>query len=130
MMKQINKNPMEQQRISDHLSELTDDVKRYVKLKISLLKLTLTEKLSRLFTLVILILVFFILFLFIVLFLSMAFFFWFRDNIGPAYLGALIVSGFYIVLGLVICLLRYRLFINPVVSQLSKILLEEEPEDE
>jgi uncharacterized oligopeptide transporter (OPT) family protein len=121
---------MEPARIPDSFAGLTGDIKQYVKLRISLLKLLLTEKLSRLFTIVIMTMVFFILILFVLTFLGIAFLFWFREVAGPAYLGAIIVSGFYLLLGVVIYLLRYPLFLNPVVSQLSKILLEEEPEDE
>jgi hypothetical protein len=121
---------MESPKITEHFSELTDDVRRYVRLRISMLKLLLTEKLSGLFSFIVITMIFFIIFLFVVLFLSLAFIYWFRIHVGPAYWGAMIVAGFYILLAIIIYLLRVRLFVNPVVRQLSQILLEEEQEDE
>jgi hypothetical protein len=121
---------MEPQRISDHFSELTESVKEYVRLRIDMLRLTLTEKLSRIFIYTIILMIFFILFNFIILFFSIAFILWFREHAGAAYLGAIIVAGFYIFIGILIWLLRRPLFIDPVVSQISKILMEDDHENE
>ena len=120
---------MECKKISDNFSEITENIKEYVHLKIDILKLTLTEKFARLASFVVIMLIFFIIFLFFSLFLSLAFLFWFRDHAGPAYIGALIVAAFYLILGGLTYLLRNTLFINPLVAQLSQILLEEDTDD-
>jgi hypothetical protein len=120
---------MAAQKISENFSELADNVKRYVQLKIDLLKLNFLEKFSKLVSFVVITLVFFLLFLFIVLFISMGFIFWFRDNFGHEWLGAIIVACFYLLMGIVIWLFRFRLFLNPVVARLSKILFEDEDEE-
>ncbi len=117
---------MESKKISDNFSEITENIKEYVNLKIDILKLTLTEKFARLASFIVIMLIFFIIFLFFSLFVSLAFIFWFRDHAGPAYIGALIVAAFYLILGGLIYLLRNTLFINPLVAQLSQILLEED----
>ena len=117
---------MESKKISDNFSEITENIKEYVHLKIDILKLTLTEKFARLASFIVIMLIFFIIFLFFSLFVSLAFIFWFRDHAGPAYIGALIVAAFYLILGGLIYLLRNTLFINPLVAQLSQILLEED----
>ena len=119
---------MQPNKISENFSEITENIKEYVQLKISILKLSLTEKFARLASFVVLMLIFFIIFLFFSLFVSLAFIYWFRDNAGPAYIGALIVAAVYLILGGLIYLLRHTIFINPLVSQLSKILLED-PDD-
>ncbi|HTX88108.1 MAG TPA: phage holin family protein [Bacteroidales bacterium] len=119
---------METQSIPENFNELTGSIREYIRLRIDLLKLNLTEKLSRIFTMAIALILFFLFFNFIILFASIAFILWFREHVGPAHWGALIVAGFYILLGILVWLLRRPLFVNPVVSQISKILLEEDHE--
>lgn len=121
---------MESRKISDNFSEITENIREYVQLKIDILKITLTEKVARLASFIVLMLIFFIVFLLFSLFLSLSFIFWFREHAGPAYVGAIIVAAFYIILGGLIFLLRNSLFINPLISQLSKILLEDPDDNE
>jgi hypothetical protein len=121
---------MEQKKVSESIADLTQQVRDYVQLRIDIFKLALTEKLATLTTTLLLSIIFFIIFLFFTLFLSLAFIFWFKDYIGEAWAGALIVSGFYILTGIVVFLLRDKLFLNRIVAQISKILLEEEKENE
>lgn len=121
---------MELKQVSEHFSEITENVRQYVHLKIDILKVTFTEKIALLASSVVMMMIFFVLFLFFTLFISLAFIFWYRDHAGPAYIGALIVATFYMLLGGVIYLLRHTLFINPLVQQLSKIILEDSDEDE
>ena len=121
---------MESPKISESIAELTDQVKNYIQLRIDLFKLNLTEKLATLTTTLLISIIFFIVFLFFTLFLSLAFIFWFKEYAGNAWLGSLIVAGFYILVGVTVYLLRDRLFLNRVVVQISKILLEEEEENE
>ena len=73
--------------------------------------------------------IFFILGMFMILFISFAFVFWYGDEVGPTFVGALIVVGFYLLMALVIYGMRYKLFINPLVKKLAKIIMEEENED-
>jgi TRAP-type C4-dicarboxylate transport system permease small subunit len=121
---------MESNKISDNVSEIAENVRNYVQLRIDLLMLKLTEKLAKLVSHLLITVIFFIIFVLLTFFISLAFIFWFKDYIGPAWAGCLIIAGFYLVVGFIIYLLRTRLFVNPVVAQLSKILLEEEDEDE
>lgn len=121
---------MEPQTISENFSELSENVKDYIKLRLDLLKLTVTEKMASIGSFFLVSVIFFILFLFILMFFSLAFIFWFRDHIGAASTGALIIAGVYIIIGIVIFLLRNKLFINPLVERLSKILMEETSEHE
>ena len=120
---------MESQRISDNVSNISENVKGYIRLRTDLLKLTLTEKLSLIISALLISVIIFIVFLFISLFISIAFIFWFRDHAGPLYAGALIVAGFYFLVGCIVFFMRNRIFIDPLVSQISKILLEEEDEN-
>jgi hypothetical protein len=120
---------MESKKLCDNFDELSENIKAYIKLKTDLLKVSLTEKLSLITSALLLSVIFFILFLFITLFISVAFIFWYRDHAGPLYVGALIVAGFYLIVGGIVFLVRNRLFVDPLVSKISQILLEED-EDE
>ena len=121
---------MGQTKISDNFSSMTENVKDYVNLRIDLVKLILTEKIAKLASFFLIAVIFFILAMFLLLFLSLAFAFWFGDEIGPTWLGALIVTAFYVLCGLLIYVKRHQFFINPLVSHLTKILMEEKDENE
>ena len=120
---------MESQTLKDNVSEISENVKAYIRLKTDMLKLTLTEKLSLIISALLISVILFLVFLFISMFISIAFIFWFRDHAGPLYVGALIVAGCYFLIGIIIFLLRNSLFIDPLVKQITKVLLEEEDED-
>ncbi len=119
-----------QNNISDNFSSMTGNVRDYINLRVDYVKLILTEKIAKLASFFLIAVIFFILGMFLLLFISLAFIFWFGEVVGPAYLGALIVVAFYVIGGLAIYLLRHKLFINPLVVQLTKILMEGEDEHE
>ena len=117
-------------RISDNVSMLTENVKDYVNLRIDLAKLILTEKLAKLLSFFLISVIFFILAMFLLLFLSLAFVSWFGAAIGPPWLGSLVVAAIYVLGGVLIFVKRHQFFINPLVSHLSKILMEDKDENE
>ena len=121
---------MESPKFSENVADLTEKVRDYIRLRIDLFKLDVAEKLSTLITTLLISVIFFIVFLFFTLFLSLAFIFWFREYAGDAWAGSLIVAGFYILVGIAVYMLRDKLFLNRVVGQISKILLEEGDENE
>jgi uncharacterized membrane protein YqjE len=120
---------MESGKIADSFSLLTENVKDYVNLRLDLAKLVLTEKLAKLTSFFLIAVIFFILAMFLLLFLSMAFVFWF-EQVGPAWLGALIVTAVYVLGGVLIYVQRHKFFINPLVSHLTKILMEDKDEND
>ena len=120
---------MESQKLSDNFTEISENVKEYIRLRTDLLKLTLTEKLSMILSALFITVILFLVFLFVCMFVSIAFIFWFRAHAGTLYGGALIVAGFYLLVGAVVYIMRNRLFIDPLVSQISKTLLEDEDEE-
>lgn len=121
---------MEPGKISENFASLTENVKDYVNLRIDLAKLIITEKLAKLVSFFLIAVIFFILAMFLLLFLSLAFVYWFGSDIGPAWLGALIIAALYILGGLVIYVKRHEFFINPLVTELTKILMEDKDENE
>jgi uncharacterized membrane protein YqjE len=117
-------------KISENVSLLTENVRDYVNLRIDLAKIILTEKMARLGAFFLLAIIFFILAMFLLLFLSLACVFWFADAIGPDWLGALIVTACYLLGGVIIYAKRHQFLINPLVSHLTKILMEDKDENE
>ncbi len=121
---------MEQRKISENFSAMTDDVRQYIQLKLDMLRLVITEKMSKLTSFFMLGVIFLCFFFFFILFVSLAFLFWFKDHLGPAWAGSLIIAGFYLLLGFLAYRLRFKLFIDPLVSELSKIIMEGDEDDE
>lgn len=117
-------------RVTENVSRLTENIKDYVNLRIDLAKLTITEKLAKITSFFLIAVIFFILGMFLLLFLSLSFVFWFGNEIGPTWLGSLIVTVIYLLAGVIIYVKRHQFFINPLVSHLTKILMEEKDENE
>ena len=120
---------MESQRLSESFNEMTDNAREYVQLKIDLLKLTFTEKLSLIASTFMVTVILFLVFLFVTMFLSVAFIFWYKEHVGSFSTGALIVGSFYLLIGVIVFLTRHHLFVNPLISQISKAMAEEEDEN-
>jgi hypothetical protein len=121
---------MEQGKISDNFSEMTENIRQYINLRVDLVKLVITEKLARLATVFILINIIFIVSMFLLLFLSFGFIYWYGDLFGPMWEGALIVAGGYLLIGIIILAFRVQIFMNPLIRQISKVLMEEKNENE
>jgi len=120
---------METTTIGEQFSSLSDNVKEYVTLKLEYFKHVAAEKMAQLLTHLLISLVIFIMIILIVLFLSFAFILWWGEYIGPTYIGALIVVGFYVLAGVLVYLLRYPLFINPLISKMSNVILEDQKDE-
>jgi len=120
---------METKKIGEQFSSLSDNVKEYVALKLEYFRLVAAEKMAQFMTHFLIFLIIFILVMLIIFFLSFAFILWWGEYIGPSYVGALIVVGFYVVVGILVYLLRYPLFINPLVSKMSNIILEDQDDE-
>lgn len=121
---------MESGRISDHFSSLTENIKDYINLRVDLTKLIITEKVSRVVSFFMIMVIYFIMAMFLLLFLSMTFVFWFGEFIGPYWLGTIIITSVYILFGIFIYIKRHEIFINPLVSHLTKILMEDKDEND
>lgn len=119
---------MESKKISENITDLAGNVKEYLLLQLDLVRLIIAEKASKLLTTLIVVIAMFIIFLFLLTFLSLAFVFWYKDHVGEAYVGALIMAGFYFLLAVVLYLMRTAIFVNPLVLAITKILLEKKDE--
>lgn len=111
--------------MQNNVSETTDiinNAKKYINLKLDLYNLILNEKLAKIssffFTLASLIILF-SLFLF---FVSFSFVYWYGSTDGELHHGFLIVGIFYLFVGILVFLFRKKLILNPLISKLTKML--------
>jgi len=96
------------------INELPNQIKASINAKIDLFSLFIIKKLSKIIPLFLLGLILGFIFLFFTLFLSHAFIAWYEDYIGKGSTAALIVSGFYLLLGVVIFIFRHKILYDPI----------------
>ena len=116
--------------LCDNFSELTENVKKYINLRIDMLKLILTEKIAKIASVILFSVIIFILFMFLLLFLSFTFIYWYGATVGPTYAGALIVAGIYFLAGLILVIFRTQFITNPIIRQITKVLMDEKNEEQ
>lgn len=117
--------------ISNDFSSLSGNVKSYIRLKLELYKLMAVEGIAQLLSSIIITLVVLLLSIFFLFFLALAFVYWYGEEVGQMYVGALIVVAFYLVASVLVFVFREKLFINPLITKLSILMHEEEePDDE
>ena len=121
---------MEKKNLGEQFKSLSGDTREYLQLRLELFKLTATEKLAMVVSSLIISVIILFLVGLIVIFLSFAFIYWFGADVGPWCGGALIVAGFDILVGILVFIFRDPLFINPLVSKMSNIILEDDDDEE
>ena len=96
------------------ITELPNQIKASLNAKIDLFSLFLIKKLSKIVPLFVLGLILGFIFLFFTLFLSHSFIAWYEDYVGKGSTAALIVSGFYLLLGIIIFVFRKKIIYAPI----------------
>ena len=102
------------------INELPDQLKSSLNAKIDVLSLFLVKKLSNIVPLIIMAFILAFIFLFFTLFLSHAFIAWYADYIGKESTAALIVSGFYLLLMIILIVFRKEIFYKPIHKNFTK----------
>jgi hypothetical protein len=124
---------MEPDNLSNQFKQLLEQVKVYLNLRVSYLRLQVAEYLIKFFSGFVLWMVIFLFLFFVLVFGSFAFAYWFGDMTGKLSLGFLIVAGFYVLLAVLIYILRRQLLTRPfarmIISQMELDKLND-PENE
>jgi hypothetical protein len=110
---------------NDTYASFIKDVKDYIEMNYDLFLLNLIEKLSIIISLLLALLIGILLLLIAFVYFSIAFIYWselFFHSLVP---GFLIVGGIFVILFFIFYLLRKRLFVNPMIKILSRILFHE-----
>jgi hypothetical protein len=125
---------MENDSLSSQIKHLVDEIKVYVNLRVSYLRLNVAEFLIRFFSGLVLWMVVFLFLFFVLVFGSFAFAYWFGELTGHISLGFLIIAGFYILLALLIYAFRRPLIVRPftqmVITQMELDKLNEQEDEE
>lgn len=111
------------------VEELTDHVKDYITTKVEITKLRLAEKTSLTIGNIIAAVVVAVLFLFVILFGSIAGAWALSDWIGKRYAGFLIVSGFYLLVAIIVWFARNWLIRFPVMNAIIKMLHKKDDDE-
>jgi hypothetical protein len=111
------------------VEELTDHVKDYLTTKVEITKLRFAEKTSLTIGNIIAAVVVAVLFLFVLLFGSIAGAWALSDWIGKNYAGFLIVTGFYLLMAIIVWFARNRLIRFPVMNAIIKMLHKKDDDE-
>ncbi len=104
------------------INELPNQLKSYLNNKIDLLSLFLVKKVGQFIPLMIVGFIIAFTLLFFTLFFSYSFIQWYQDYIGKASTASLIVSGFYLLLSLIVYIFRKPLIYRPIQKGITKNL--------
>ena len=116
---------MAKSTFSQSITDLVNSIRRYIDIRLTLVKLEVMEKSARIISLTITAVFFLTLFMLFLLFISLAAALWLGDLLHNQALGYLCVAMFYLVSGFIILMLRRRLFLGTVLRHLSEIFFEE-----
>lgn len=102
--------------------ETVDHIKSYINLKLDILLLNISKKLSDAAGYFVFAIIIGFIFLFVSLFLSLSLAAWLADALNMPGMGNFIVSGIYIVAGFIIFKFRDKLIIKPVSKNIGKLM--------
>lgn len=106
-----------------------DDSKEYLKLRYSMLRLELLEKMSLIIALFVVLLVSVVLVLVALTYFTMAAIFALREVLGGVEVGFCIMGGLFVLITLLVIIFRKKWIVNPLIKQLSDILFAESEEE-
>jgi hypothetical protein len=108
------------------VESLAEHVKEYVNTRISIVKLEIAEKVSKLGAWIIGVVLLFFILLFFIVFLSLSAAHGIGDALGKPYLGFLIIGAFYLLLGLFVWWRKEKLLRIPLMNILIRQLFSDE----
>ncbi|HEY9115692.1 MAG TPA: phage holin family protein [Bacteroidales bacterium] len=108
------------------LKDSFGSLQKYIELQLKYNKLLLTQKMSEIFSLIILFVIILGLGGFVLIFFSLAFVNWYSENVGMMFHGFLWVTLFYLVIAILIYLLRKPFIFDPLRIIFGNILFREE----
>jgi Putative Actinobacterial Holin-X, holin superfamily III len=117
------------EKIFSQLQSLAEEVKEYVNVRISLVKLNVAETTSKIIANATAAVIAALIFLFFLFFASTGLALFLSSVIGNSYAGFLIVAGIYLVLGVVIWYSRGRLIQVPIMNAFIREMFDSNGKD-
>lgn len=105
--------------------EVISEVKSYASMRFDLIRLELLEKLSKIISLILLVFVCVLISIIVFTYLSILLLLWLNDVFSSMIPGVCIVAGVYAILLTAMIIFRKKVFLNPIVSALSKIIFSD-----
>jgi hypothetical protein len=105
-------------------------LRQYVNDRILLLKLKASQQSARLTSQVLVLMIVVLLGLFVLLFLSLMAAYYFADLTGSLFYGFGIVTGFYLLLLIIILMVRKKYLSPYLINMVIRIILDKTPDDE
>lgn len=102
--------------------QTVDHIKRYVNLKIDSVLLAISQKLSNAIAFFVFAMIMSFVFIFLSLFLSLSLSEWLANELNRPGVGNLIVSGIYLIIGLLIYFFRVKLILDPISKNVGNIM--------
>lgn len=118
---------MKNTELAEYLSELKETLGRYIDARMDLAKAIFLEKTSKIGTYFLTSITIILLVASLLLLLAFAFSYWYGNNYGEIYVGFLIAAGFYLIIGVVILLLRRKIFTDNIIKNIGKVIFSDEP---
>ncbi len=109
----------------NNYQKLLDDTRTYLRTRYDLLRLELLEKMSQIIALILLVIIVTGLSMAAFVYFSFALVEWMQPFFGSRIVPLCIVGGGFLLVVAVACIFRNRLFVNPLIAQLSKILFRQ-----
>lgn len=104
--------------------KLTRDAKQYFRTRYDLLRLEMLEKMSQILSLILFIVVVLVLVLAAFIYFSFALVFWLESFFNSMIPPFLIVGAAFVVLIILVAVLKDKIFLQPVIKQLSAIIFK------
>lgn len=115
--------------VTAKFNELKDHVKEYVQTRVDILTLTAADKGTKVVSNAVLYSILGFIGVFFFLFLNIGLALLLSDIIGNSYSGFLIISGFYLVLGIILFVMRDKWIKAPIVNTMLKAFFGKGAED-
>ena len=105
--------------------QIIEEVKSYANMRFDLIRLELLEKLSKIISLVLLVVVCILVSVIIFTYLSVLLLLWLNEAFSSMIPGVCIVAGIYATVLAIIVIFKKQIFLNPIVGALSKIIFSD-----
>ena len=116
---------MKNKLMETNYKEVISEVKSYASMRFDLIRLELLEKLSKIISLILLVFVCVLISIIVFTYLSILLLLWLNDVFSSMIPGVCIVAGVYAILLTAMIIFRKKVFLNPIVSALSKIIFSD-----
>ena len=105
--------------------QILNEMKSYANMRFNLIRLELLEKLSKIISLILLVVVCILISVIIFTYLSVLLLLWLNEVFSSMIPGVCIVAGIYALALAIMIIFKEKIFLNPIIGALSKIIFSD-----